>query len=92
VSWRNDVTGAVIFDEVKTTEVTRSVADRAWVDQCRRYVTAGVHRYGDAFLGVRLLPLGSMNTAAFITASGDLLPLSPTSEDPLAMSGVVMPS
>lgn len=88
LAWEHTITGAVLYDEIKTTEVARSRADNEWIAQCLRYAGAGAAQHGDAFLGVRLLPLGSMNTAAFITASGTILPLSPTSNDPLHGSGI----
>lgn len=89
LAWRNTETGAVFFDEVKTTEVTRRVADLGWLDQCRRYSASGVTGFGDLFLGVRLLPLGSMNVAAFVTADNQVLALAPTAADPLSGTGLV---
>ncbi len=85
--WRHSDTGAVIFDEVKTTEVTRRAPDKKWLEQCLRYSQSGVSEYADLFLGVRLLPLGSMNVASFVTATGEVLPLVPTWLDPLGGTG-----
>ena len=85
--WRHSDSGSVLFDEVKTTEVTRRAPDKKWLEQCLRYAESGVSDHGDLFLGVRLLPLGSMNVASFVTSTGEVLPLAPTWDDPLGGIG-----
>lgn len=90
LAWMHEPTGAVLFDEVKTTETARRRVDDQWVFQTRKYAMVGRERFGEKFLGVRLLPLGSMNVATFVTASGDLQPLVPTMTDPLAGTGIAV--
>lgn len=88
LAWVNDATGSIFFDEVKTSRVStgRRVPD-AWVNQSRRYSTAGAARFGEAFLGTRLVPLMAANTTRLVVALRPVVLLSPTAADPLRMAG-----
>ena len=86
LAWRDPTTGQVFFDEIKTTEVTRTRPDDGWLKQCATYAAAGAGMHGDAFLGVRLLPLGSMNVAALVRTGQPTVGLRPTLADPLGVT------
>lgn len=83
LAWHNPDSQVVFYDEVKTTLVARRAPEDSWIDQCRRYAEAGRTRFGDRFAGVRLLPLGSMNTATLVQPDGTMEPIQPAAVDPL---------
>jgi len=91
LAWRHEPTGTVVFDEIKTVEAARRRPEEQWLFQCKRYAVAGRERFGDAFAGVRLLPLGSMNVARFVTPDGEAVGLAPTVADALAGTGLALP-
>jgi hypothetical protein len=83
VAYRNSRTGAVLFDEVKTTHVPFAQPSPEWLDQARRYATAGAERFGTRFRGTRLLPLGSRHLATLVSGNSRVAPLAPTPDEPL---------
>lgn len=66
VAWRSDVDGTVFYDEIKTTRTARRSPDQGWVQQCARYAASGTRLHGSQFLGVRLLPLGSLGASRLV--------------------------
>lgn len=85
--WRQNSTGLVFVDEIKTTNTPRRLLDQDWLTQTARYATAGESRWGDKFIGVRLVPLGSMHLAALMASDGTRRPITPTVANPLAGAG-----
>jgi hypothetical protein len=83
LTWRNTESGHVLFDEIKTTSTARRFCEPDWVDQAQQYAVAGSNEFGPRFLGVRLIPLGSMNVAALVLADGTCDLIQPTPSDPL---------
>ncbi|MGY1632946.1 hypothetical protein ACI784_14685 [Geodermatophilus sp. SYSU D01186] len=81
--------GRVFFDEVKTVNRPIGLLTSSWVDQAARYARGGKDRYGAAFVGVRLLPIGSLHCTALVRADGTFSRLSPTSVEPLASADAV---
>lgn len=88
LAWQHSRTRAVFYDEIKTTLVARRAPEAAWLEQARRYAHAGAVKHGTAFVGVRLLPLGSMGAAVLVAPDGDLAPLRPSLRAPLFTNGV----
>jgi hypothetical protein len=84
VAWLGP-TRCVVFDEVKTTRTAQLLLDPSWEEQVRAYARAGQLLYGQRFLGVRLIPLGSMQLACLITHGGRPEALAPTPHKPLAL-------
>lgn len=66
---------AVVIDEVKTGEANLDQPKVA--DQARRLAAGGRARWGDRFVGVRLLPLGAPRRASVVTLddAGGLVPV-----------------
>lgn len=62
VAWQHDATGAVMFDEIKTSGSARW-APPDWLEQVARYNLGGLEQFGDLFVGTRLLPLARMEIA-----------------------------
>lgn len=85
--WQHRDTGLVFIDEVKTTQVPRARLDKAWLEQADRYAVAGTAKWGDRFLGVRLVPLGSMHLTTLVTPEGSRRLVVPSVADPLAGVG-----
>lgn len=84
VAWQHEVTREVFFDEVKTSRVTDGrVLSPAWAQQAARYTAAGHVRFGDLFLGTRLVPLMAANTARLFAPSGPPVILASTETSPL---------
>ena len=73
VAWKHEVNGHVFYDEIKTTRTARRSPDAAWVQQCARYAVAGAQQHGHDFLGVRLLPLGSLGASRFVKPDASVL-------------------
>lgn len=84
LAYQNTRTGAVFFDEVKTTHVPYSQPSPDWVDQALRYAVAGAERFGGRFKGTRLLPLGSRHLTVLVSATGRATPLAPTLTAPFS--------
>lgn len=84
VAWVHAATRQVMFDELKTSRVSkgRQVPPR-WIAQARRYAGAGTLRHGDGFLGVRLLPLMPHGVARLVREGEPLHTLNPTVAEPL---------
>lgn len=87
LAWQHEPTGHVFFDEVKTVNRPVAVPTPSWVEQAARYARGGVARYGSDFVGVRLLPIGSLHCSALVTGDGTFTRLAPTLSEPLALSG-----
>lgn len=76
-------TTGVLFDELKTHRELRSMHTADIDEQMHRYRLAGRDRYGDRFLGIRLLALGNShdsytmlpNGTTFTGASAEMLRL-----------------
>lgn len=81
--WQHADDGLVMFDEIKATITARTAPEANWLEQCGGYARAGSVLHGDRFVGVRLIPLGSMGAACLIRPDGTLLPLAPTGAAPL---------
>lgn len=60
----------VVIDELKTVRQVHLHADNLGIQQCHRYVDAGVKEWGDLFAGVRYLPLAHPDQALYIDAAG----------------------
>lgn len=86
--WRNESTGAVLFDEIKTTAVARRTCDPEWLDQATGYAMAGAIEYGSHFLGVRIVPLGSMNVATCVLPDTSRRLIAPSPTEPLRARSV----
>lgn len=87
VAWVHEETGEVFFDEVKTSRVVNGRQTPAsWVDQARRYATAGTARFDDLFLGVRLVPLVGAHATRLVRHRMPVVPLAPTAVEPFAVS------
>jgi hypothetical protein len=85
-SWIHTETGQIFHDEIKTTRVVHSVPDPAWIKQARRYLEAGLERHGHLFLGVRLVPLGSLDAARLLMPDGTTRTLRATPAQPLSVA------
>lgn len=85
--WRHRDTGRVFVDELKTTRVPRRTPDQGWLTQTVRYAEAGQSRWGDEFIGVRLVPLGSMHLAALVLPDGSHRAVVPSVADPIGGAG-----
>lgn len=83
VAWSNTETGEVFFDELKTTNRAISMINNVWLGQVRRYAEAGADKHGETFLGVRLLPLGSLHLSVLVGADGSRTPITPSPSTPL---------
>lgn len=83
VAWRSRGTGAVLFDENKTTNRPLTALSREWLDQCTRYARAGAEHYGHAFCGVRLLAIGSLHSSVLVLPDATTVSLVPTRTQPL---------
>lgn len=89
LAWTDDTSGQVFFDEVKTSRVHDGRRpEPKWVTQCRRYAAAGTDRFGERFIGVRLLPLMPTSVARLVLVGAPLRVLSPTAADPLLVKEV----
>lgn len=88
-AWQHSVTGVVFFDEVKTsaTAAVRRIP-ASWVKQSRRYSMTGRDRFGDAFIGTRLLPVATPHNAVLIRAEGAPVLMAPVPGDPLRVKEV----
>ena len=76
VAWVHGENGRVVFDELKTSRVATQKMPKHWTAQVRRYAAAGQVQHGDAFVGVRLLPLDRWHLARFFPATGPSVALS----------------
>lgn len=87
LAWFNDTTGGVFFDEVKTSRVsTGRQMPPKWLDQTNRYTTAGAARFGEAFLGTRLVPLMAADMARLVRHRRPVVRLAPTAAEPLRLA------
>ena len=85
--WANDIDGRVLFDEIKTSrQPTRAVPNK-WAQQVRRYAEGGLAQHGEAFAGVRLLPIDAMHLARLVTGVAPSVRIAPTASEPLRMVG-----
>lgn len=66
--WRDPAASAVVVDEIKTGPA--GAGDVRVADQLRRLATAGRARWGETFVGVRLVPLGSPARSALVDEAG----------------------
>lgn len=82
LAWEDTSNGTVLYDEIKTTNRPVAMVPPAWLTQVARYTNAGQEQHGDAFAGVRLVPLGSLHLLSLFRPGGTV-PLSPTRTDPL---------
>jgi hypothetical protein len=84
LSWRNFHTGQVFFDEVKTGHRSRAGSlPAAWVAQATRYSAAGRERFGDAFMGTRLVSLHGRKEVVLVSPEGVAATVSPTASAPV---------
>lgn len=84
--WRHTGTGVVFFDEIKTTRVGRRSLPNTWREKATDYASAGAELFGDLFVGVRIVPLGSMNVASLVTPDGTVRALGRRGSDALAVT------
>jgi hypothetical protein len=71
--WHRD--GLYVFDEIKTSLVTRLALEAKADDQSDRYVAIGLGHLRNGFVGVRCLPLLDRGAAVLKTAPGTVTPL-----------------
>lgn len=84
VAWVHKATGAVLFDEIKTSRISGQKISANWRAQVNRYNAGGKEMFGDIFVGTRLLPLSAMRLARLTMGSGiPSIPLAPIVGDPL---------
>lgn len=72
--WRTP-NGRIVIDEVKVTASGAVVDDADTIGQVRRYNDAATSTWGDAFVGVRLLPLTAPGWALWCSPTGERHPL-----------------
>jgi hypothetical protein len=82
VAWIQPATGQVFFDEIKTSRGGHRNLPVAWIAQCARYAKAGAEGFGDAFAGVRLMPLNAPRLTSLVTPDGRCSRISPTASEP----------
>lgn len=83
LAWQHE-DGRVLFDEVKTVNRPVAVLTESWIDQAARYARGGEVRFGTQFVGVRLLPIGSLHCSALVRGDATFSRLFPTPSQPLA--------
>lgn len=88
MAWQHRRTGQVFFDELKTTRLPGGRVPQNWLAQARRYATAGRARFGDAFLGTRLVPLHALATVWLVQPVTAPARLAPTLAEPVRASAV----
>lgn len=88
LAWQHTETGQVFYDEIKTTNRPVGSIPPEWLEQVHRYATAGADQHGDAFAGVRLVPLGSLHHLSVHTTA-TAAALHPTQTEPLRSVGGV---
>lgn len=88
LAWQHD-DGRVFFDEVKTVNRPVNALTPSWIEQAARYARGGSDLYDAQFVGVRLLPIGSLHCAAIVQADATVARLSPTPAQPLASADAV---
>lgn len=84
LAWECPTLG-VFFDELKTWRHVLPTLDRDTVQQIDRYRTFGNARFGSRFAGVRLLPLGALPQALWITPDGLTHRLTESAAAPVAL-------
>ncbi|GAA4372843.1 hypothetical protein [Nocardioides caricicola] len=89
LAWWNGDTCEVFFDEVKTSRVSGRQVSPAWLDQSRRYSAAGAARFGESFLGTRLVPLTTSGTVHLVREGEPIVALSPIHSAPLQCTAPV---
>lgn len=70
VAWRDTRDDCWLYDEVKTMNRPLTAVDPVWMPQLTRYLAAGADRHRERFLGVRLVPLGSLHLTGLLSRDG----------------------
>jgi hypothetical protein len=92
VAWEHQHTGAVLFDEIKTSRIVGNQISVKWRQQVNRYTAGGTEMFGDLFVGTRLLPLPTMRLARLVLGPGvPSTPLAPVVGDPLRSPDTTRP-
>lgn len=92
VAWAHMATGAVLFDEIKTSRIVGNQISVKWRQQVNRYTAGGTEMFGDRFVGTRLLPLPTMRLARLVLGPGvPSTPLAPVVGDPLRAPATTRP-
>ena len=68
-------TAGVFFDEIKSSQQSLIVRDKATIAQCVKYVRAGLDLYGDNFAGVRLILLAARQASVWVDRHENFHPL-----------------
>lgn len=86
LAWQNTQTGQVFFDEIKTHNRPITALSSQVVGQVKGQGEGGRALFGEAFAGVRLLPLGSLHLTSLIPPDRTRASLSPTASEPLRLT------
>ena len=86
--WRH-ADGRVFFDELKTNRVQVDVQPTGVLaEQSSRYASAGRRRFGDAFAGVRIVPVLYPSRALLASEVDGAVRIRPLAESPLAIDAL----
>ncbi len=83
LAWTNPATGEMFFDELKTHKGALTGLSEEVFEQAKRQANGGDQEFSDQFLGVRVVPFGSLHLISMVTAAGERVALNPTPDEPL---------